>query len=173
MICPVVVRSENPPDPTETSYSNDTLDSRWLGLWGEKPWYCEELYDQVLGNTSEFNKGGSNSAGTIMALLPSLMAFAPIITANIGFLCHLSTTQGFIAAGFTFGLPVRQLDILKQVSIRAKDLLVDSELCHENMATASRPFSEVVDTLLAPIKRTVFKKIELCIFSNEGRLDTG
>ena len=154
MICPVVAQSENPPNLTKTSYSNEYWDFHWWGLWGEELWYCEELYDVVLNNTSEFNKGGSNSAGTIMALLPSLMAFAPIITANIGFLCHLSTTQGFIAAGFTFGLPVYQLNIWKQVSIRAKDLLADSQLCHENIATASRPFSEVVDTLLAPIKRT-------------------
>ena len=78
------------------------------------------------------------------------MAFAPIITANIGFLCHLSTTQGFIAAGFTFGLPVRQLDTWKRVSVKANNLIVNPQSCQENL----RPFSEMAGTLLAPIKHT-------------------
>ena len=150
----MVALSENPSDlsvnftvPDSSRLSNV---SYWWGLWGPETWNCEVLYNEVLGDTSEFNKAGSNNAGTIMALLPSFMAFAPIITANIGFLCHLSTTQGFIAAGFTFGLPVRQLDTWKRVSIKVKDLLVSPQSFQENL----RPFSEVVGILLAPIKNT-------------------
>ena len=157
VICSVVALPENPsdlsinltvpdfPDSFEVPY-----DSIGWGLWGTGTWNCEVLYDKVLEGTSEFNKERSNSAGTIMALLPSLMAFAPIITANIGFLCHLSTTQGFIAAAFTFGLPVRQLDTWKWVSIKVNDLLVGPQSFQENL----RPFSEMVGILLAPIKHT-------------------
>ena len=102
--------------------------------------------------TSEFNKWASSGASTIMALLPSLMAFAPAVTANLGFLCTLSTTQGLIAASLTFGLPVNQLDTWNQVKIRVKDLLVNLESHHENVVNAPRPFSEMADNLLAPIK---------------------
>ena len=129
--------------------SHDSGESSFWGLWGAESWQCEPLYNQILEETSEFNKWGSNSASTIMALLPSLMAFAPVITANIGFLCHLSPTQGFIAAAFTFGLPVRQLDTRKLETIRVKDLLVDLKLRPDNVL---RPFTEMVDILLAPIK---------------------
>ena len=153
-ICSVVALSANPSGLSlnltvldSSGLSNETY---WRGLWGTGTWNCEALYNEVLGDTSEFNKAGSNNAGTIMALLPSLMAFAPIITANIGFLCHLSTTQGFFAAGFTFGLPVRQLDTWKRVSIKVSDLLVSPQSCQENL----RPFSEMAGILLAPIKHT-------------------
>ena len=103
-----------------------------------------------LGDTSEFNKAGSNNAGTIMALLPSLMAFKPIIIANIGLLCYLSTPQDFIVAAFTFGLPVRHLDTWERVSVKVSDLLVSPQSCQDNLG----PFSEMVGTLLAPIKHT-------------------
>ena len=144
------------PDPYDPGpYFSDPDDPfRWFGLWGDELWDCEGLYDEVLDGTSEFNKGGSSSAATIMALLPTLMAFAPIITANIGFLCHLSTIQGLFAAGFTFGLPVRQLDTWKQVRTRVKDLLVNSQSCHGNSVTLLRPFSEMTNILLKPIKHT-------------------
>ena len=159
-ICSVVALPENPSDlrvnlTVPASYdffglSEARYESSWGDLWNPETWNCERLYNKVLGDTSEFNKERSNSAGTIMALLPSLMAFAPIITANIGFLCHLSTTQGFIAAAFTFGLPVRQLDTWKQVSVKVNDLLVSPQSFQENL----RPFSEMVGILLAPIKHT-------------------
>ena len=111
------------------------------------------MYDRDLETVTEFNKWASSSASTIMALLPTLMSFAPIITANIGFLCHLSTTQGFIAAAFTFGLPVHQRDTWKLASIRVKNLLVNQGSYHGNIIPILRPFKEVVDILLAPIKR--------------------
>ena len=127
------------------------------GLWESKLWQCEPLYNNILNNTSEFDKWGSSNASTIMALLPSLVAFAPVVTANIGFLSHLSPTQGFIAAGFTFGLPVRQLDTWQRVSVKVKDLLVDSQSTYGSATIIPRlrPFTEIVDILLAPIKDTV------------------
>ena len=120
------------------------------GLWGpESEWQCAPFFDKKLAKTSELGKWSFAIASTLMALLPPLMAFSPVVTANIGFLCHLSTTQGFIAAAFTFGLPVRQLDTWKTGSIRVKELLANPRLCHEN---SPRPFTEMAGTLLALIK---------------------
>ena len=163
MICPVIgmVTVEPPPEPSVNSTAPDANDLRYYihiwGLWGPESWQCETLYNTMLEDTSEFNKGGSNSASTIVALLPSLIAFTPVVTANIGFLCHLSPSQGFIAAAFTFGLPVRQQDTWKLASIRVKDLLVDSQPRHDNVITVLRPFTEMVDILLAPIKYTALR----------------
>ena len=169
VICPVVALpgnlselSVNSTNSTNLRTTNSTvlasnykINPFW-GLWGPEIWRCEPLYNDVLKNTTEFNKWGSSSASTIMALLPSLMAFAPVITANIGFLCTLSTTQGLIAASFTFGLPVHQLDTWNRARIRVRELLVNLEPHHEKAVTALRPFSEIADTLLAPIKDVVF-----------------
>ena len=158
MICPVVgAPHEIRPMLTDNSTTSDSDNLGYIpfwGLWGPETWQCEPLYNLILEITSEFNKGGSNSASTIMALLPSLMAFTPVVTANIGFLCHLSTTQGFIAAAFTFGLPVRQLNTWKQATTRAKNLLEDLQSCHGSVDTVLRPFTEVVNILLAPIRDT-------------------
>ena len=81
------------------------------GMWGPKPWSCKDWYNEQLENATEADKAGSSAASTIMALLPTLLSFAPIITPRIGLLTALSFTHGFIAAAFTFGLPVRQLEI--------------------------------------------------------------
>lgn len=98
------------------------------GMWGPKPWACEAWYNHVLGNTTQFDQAGSNSASTIMALLPSMLAFAPIVTAKIGLLRHLSLSQGFIAAAFTFGLPVQQLEVMATRSVTSvKELLGNFE----------------------------------------------
>ena len=158
----MVALSENPSDLsvnlTVSDLSGLSNVSYWWGLWGPGTWNCEVLYNEVLGDTSEFNKAASNNAGTIMALLPSLMAFAPIVTANIGFMCHLSTTQGFIAAAFTFGLPVGQLDTWERVSVKVSDLLVSPQSCQGNL----RPFSKIAGTLLAPIKHTALLSKRPC-----------
>ena len=162
-ICPVVglyseefivhwVNTTNSTNSTSEYYFEFSGNRSIWGLWGEKRWKCEDQYNQNLVETTEFNKWGSNAATTIIALLPTLMAFAPIITANIGFLCHLSTAQGFVAAAFTFGLPVSQLDTWDKARIKVKELLGGLPLCHENASNVLRPFSETVDILLPQIK---------------------
>ena len=94
----------------------DEVDPIW-GMWGQEPWACEAQYNSQLENATEFDKAGSSSASTIMALLPALLAFAPIVTAKIGLLRNLSLSHGFIAAAFTFGLPVQQLEIMTTRSV--------------------------------------------------------
>ena len=102
--------TETIPNSNDNSYDNSDNLFHYLGLWGVTSWQCEPFYNEALEGTSEFNKWGSSSASAIMALLPTLIAITSAVTANIGFLCHLSPTQGLIAAAFTFGFPVRQLD---------------------------------------------------------------
>ena len=94
----------------------DEVDPIW-GMWGQEPWACEAQYNSQLENATEFDKAGSSSASTIMALLPALLAFAPIVTAKIGLLHNLSLSHGFIAAAFTFGLPVQQLEVMTTRSV--------------------------------------------------------
>ena len=143
----IVINSTNSTNSTSEYYTDGFT-------WNEQSLECDSWYNRELVATTEFDKWDSNAATTIMALLPTLMAFAPIITANIGFLCHLSTAQGFVAAAFTFGLPVSQLDTWDKARIKVKELLGGLPLCHENASTVLRPFSETVDILLPQIKDT-------------------
>ena len=158
----------------------------YFGVWGSSPWQCEPLYDEALKATSEFNKWGSSSASAIMALLPTLIAITSSVTANIGFLCHLSPIQGYIAAALTFGFPVRQLDTWKSVTISVKDLL---KLHHgEDAIVLDR-----VEEILAPIKKMALSpkrprrfKVQLlyhllnfvqailiwCLLNSASRIDT-
>ena len=161
LIYPVVGLPQNPLERSIHSTNSTVPDSNglldgdtWWGLWSNDHWECQPLYNEVLDDTSEFDKAGSSGASTIMALLPALMAFSPVVTANIGFLSHLSTSQGFIAAAFTFGLPVCQLDTWKPVTVKVKDLVKNLKSGHDNTVTVLK---EMVD-ILAPIKDTVHHK---------------
>ena len=82
------------------------------GMWGPELWDCEGFLNDLLDNSTELDKVGYSVGSTIIALLPSMLAFAPIVTARIGLLSNLSHCHGVIAAGFTFGLPVEQLEVI-------------------------------------------------------------
>ena len=155
MVCSVVGMSNFPPElsinPTNsTNSTNSTVpDSydpfHYFGVWGSRSWQCESFYNKALEATSEFDKWGSSSASAIMALLPTLIAITSAVTANIGFICHLSPTQGLIAAALTFGFPVRQINTWKSVTISVRDPL---ELHHEDATTLDR-----VEKILTQIKK--------------------
>ena len=94
--------STNRTDPGE--------DEQIWGFWQHQQGPCADYYNDLLGNFTEYNKAGSSTASTIMALLPALLAFSPLTTARIGLLSAVSNPHGYFAAVFTFGLPVDQLD---------------------------------------------------------------
>ncbi|KAF8453207.1 hypothetical protein BDZ91DRAFT_853256 [Kalaharituber pfeilii] len=72
---------------------------------------CESTYNRYLEESRESAKWAAGAASTLMALIPALLAFGPLKTCNIGLLSALDGPLGFIAAGFTFGLPVNQLSL--------------------------------------------------------------
>lgn len=87
---------------------------------------CEAKINKVLQDTSEYNKWGSTVATTIISLLPALLSFAPLPTANIRDLLYLSPTAACFTAAATLGLPVRTFSPLsKSRVISAKSLLSD------------------------------------------------
>lgn len=87
---------------------------------------CEAKINKVLQDTSEYNKWGSTVATTIISLLPALLSFAPLPTANIRDLLYLSPTAACFTAATTLGLPVRTFSPLSKSRItRAKDLRSD------------------------------------------------
>lgn len=122
------------------------------GLWGPERWVCEPWYNHLLGNTSTFNQVGSSSASTIMALLPSMLSFAPVVTAKIGLLRQLSLSHGFIAAAFTFGLPVQQLEVITARSVTSvKKLLGNVEDALSRFGITRDPTPPTIST---PTKHT-------------------
>lgn len=160
MICPVEGLPASAPKPSTNSTVpnlDQFIDGPLAGLWESSTWECEPIYNRWLEESSEFNKWGSSSASTIMALLPTLMTLTSVITADIGLLCHLSTTQGFIAAAFTFGLPFRQQKTRKFLkTTKVRDLLQVLEF-RDDKVLSLRPFSEVADKLLHEIRDTALQ----------------
>ena len=148
MVCSVVGMPSDHSKLSNNSTNSTSLDnSTYLtNLRDPDDWRCEPYYSFIPESTPEYYIWGSSVASTIMALLPTLIAITSAVTANIGFLCHLSPTQGYIAAAFTFGLPVRQLDTWKSVTISVKDLL---KLPHDEDVTVLNG----VEEKLRPIKK--------------------
>ena len=92
--------------PTLAFNATEYFQGGLSGFWDRKNTSCENDYNYLLDNSSEFRKYSSALATTILALLPALLAFTPLVTARIGLVARLDFVQGLIAAGFTFGLPV-------------------------------------------------------------------
>ena len=73
---------------------------------------CANVYEQLYREASEFDKAGSAAAATIMALIPSLLAFGPLKIANLRMVLHFGATASMITASFTCALPVEWLTTL-------------------------------------------------------------
>jgi len=73
---------------------------------------CAGDITSQLNDTSEINKAGSAAAATLLTLLPALLTFAPLPTANIRELVFVSPWLAFITAGVMLGLPVKQSSVL-------------------------------------------------------------
>jgi hypothetical protein len=76
------------------------------------PVSCAGDITAQLNDTSEINKAGSAAAATLLTLLPALLTFAPLPTANIRELVFVSPWLAFITAGMMLGLPVKQSSAL-------------------------------------------------------------
>lgn len=82
MVHPVFAENVTEADGNLTKAStNGTEDQEVIGqlwgMWGPETWDCKAFFNDLLDNSTEFDKVASNSGSTIMALLPSLLAFAP------------------------------------------------------------------------------------------------
>ncbi|KAF8462165.1 hypothetical protein BDZ91DRAFT_784608 [Kalaharituber pfeilii] len=111
----ITVPQENTPMPTD-----------YLGIIGVGfPVRCEEGNNLYLEASTEYDKWASAAASTLMALIPTFLAFGPVKTSNIGLLMTLYAPLGCIAAAFTFGLPVTQTLIAEQAKtvLKAQDCL--------------------------------------------------
>ncbi|KAF8459878.1 hypothetical protein BDZ91DRAFT_766670 [Kalaharituber pfeilii] len=114
---PIGDQDEQDSAPTPTSY---------FGIIGLGfPNQCQEKFNLDLEMSTEFDKWASAAASTLMALIPTLLAFSAVKTSNIGLLTTLYTPLGCIAAAFTFGLPVTQTLIAEQAKtvLKAQDCL--------------------------------------------------
>ena len=114
-------------------------DEQIWGFFKHKPGPCADHYNELLKNSTEYNKAASSAASTITGLLPALLAFSPLGTVKIGLLRAVSNSHGFFAAVFTFGLPVEQLDTTRSVTVK--------ELCgniEDALPTAPPPTSTPV-----------------------------
>ena len=117
LVVPVIFAQSVEQQPGETS-DNAAIDDNHgydSDIWGT--WYpenynlmnCRKDYNLILLNSTEYDKWGSAIAATIMALVPTLLAFGPLKTAQIGRLMQLAAPLGFCAAAFTFGFPIDEL----------------------------------------------------------------
>jgi hypothetical protein len=82
---------------------------------------CANDRNSALVNTSELDKVGSAAAATIFTLLPSLLTFAPMLTARISHLIYSSPLIAFLTGGVIFGFPVAQYDVVQEQRIFTAD----------------------------------------------------
>jgi hypothetical protein len=73
---------------------------------------CASVINDILEGASEYDKWASSTATTITTLIPVLLSLWGIPTADVHELCLMGKPAiAFVTAGFTFGLPVRQIKI--------------------------------------------------------------
>ncbi|KAF8244637.1 hypothetical protein K440DRAFT_635860 [Wilcoxina mikolae CBS 423.85] len=93
---------------------------------------CVNTTNKHIQDASELNKVGAAAATTIMTLLPALLTFALIPTANIRDLIYTSPWLAFWTAWMTFGLPVVQLD-----SVSSSKIITASDFLGEHRGNTS------------------------------------
>src|SRR5947207_2238087 len=70
---------------------------------------CQQEIDQILKETSEFDKLASAAAATIVALIPLVLSISGPPTANVAELYLMDERfVSFLTAGLTFGMPAAQ-----------------------------------------------------------------
>ena len=145
-----------------TAATGDAYPTDYAGIWGlwdATTYPCRNLYNSYFEDSSEFDKAGSAAASTILALLPALLAFGPLKTANIGLLIQLtgSSSVGLMAAASAFGLQVEQLSTLPQKAlVTVKDFFKHGlwaievyGSCGNSATTEARPRAQGSDNINA------------------------
>jgi hypothetical protein len=87
------------------------------------------LFEKGLNRTSEYDKWGSTVATTILTLLPTILTYAPLPSADINELYCLDRSMAFWASAMTFALPIE----FKRITppghkryLKARDLLAET-----------------------------------------------
>ncbi|KAF2472614.1 uncharacterized protein BDR25DRAFT_15889 [Lindgomyces ingoldianus] len=75
---------------------------------------CAAQIDEVLSNKAEYEKMGSSAATTLMALLPTFLAFGNLYVPRSSEAYTTSALVGLTTAFYTLGLPVQSMSAVKQ-----------------------------------------------------------
>ncbi|KAK5652330.1 hypothetical protein OQA88_10680 [Cercophora sp. LCS_1] len=94
------------PSPPSEPKNRDQEWSYMFGATIRLPRECEDYMNDKLGNMTEYDKLGSQLAATFLALVPILLASAPLPTGNVKTLLYLNTEAAFLTAALTLGLYV-------------------------------------------------------------------
>jgi len=80
---------------------------------------CSDHINDVLSNKDEWEKMGSSAATTLMALLPTFLAFGNLFVPRSSEAYTTSALVGLTTAFFTFGLPVKSMSAVKQSNVHS------------------------------------------------------
>ncbi|KAG0125522.1 hypothetical protein HOY82DRAFT_616380 [Tuber indicum] len=86
---------------------------------------CLSDYDHYLDNSTEMDKWASAVATTLMTVLPSLIAFSPLKTADIQTLYYLDVVVALITCGFTLFFRVDSWTTLQKDKIWSVTNILD------------------------------------------------
>ncbi|KAK2762617.1 hypothetical protein FQN54_000790 [Arachnomyces sp. PD_36] len=78
---------------------------------------CAKQIDEVLSNKSEWEKMGSSAATTLMALLPTFLAFGNLYVPRSSEAYTTSAWVGITTAFYTLGLPVQSMSAVKPSNV--------------------------------------------------------
>ncbi|KAI5803919.1 hypothetical protein EDC01DRAFT_627723 [Geopyxis carbonaria] len=120
------------------------------------PVSCRPFMDAVLKHSTEFDKAGSASAATIMALMPTLLAFGPLKTADIQTQFYIDIDAALVTSAMTFCMPVRRLKTIgRERILRTSDFYDDASkfLKDPQRFDATRPKKPAEKELLNHIEQ--------------------
>lgn len=106
------------------STSTDPSRKPGIGIWGVGiPVSCRPKDNLILMSTSEFDKAASAVASTVMILIPTLLRFAPLPTANIRALHSFDIGAALSTAAMTLGLYSKGLSTLGKAAVMGVKVL--------------------------------------------------
>jgi hypothetical protein len=136
--------------PGEGQNVNETTDSAsrlndpyYIGVHGVgAPVECRRRINMFLDVSSQYDQIGMSVSTTLMALVPTLLSFAPLPMAEIRSLLYFNTELALLTAAMTLGLYNKGTSTMKKRnSLTVKDLVTP----YTEIGTFDRPSADVTD----------------------------
>lgn len=126
------------------------------------PVECRRRFNMFLDESSQYDQIGMSVSTTLMALVPTLLSFAPLPMAEIRSLLYFNTELALLTAAMTLGLYNKGTSTLKKRnSLTVKELVAR----YIDISTLDRPSADagMQGNISLPPVETLYPKIIVCM----------
>lgn len=146
-----------------TDFASRLNDPYHTGVHGVGvPVECRRRFNMFLDGSSQYDQIGMSVSTTLMALVPTLLSFAPLPMAEIRSLLYFNTELALLTAAMTLGLYNKGTSTLKKRNLLTVKELVTRRI---DIGTLVRPSADAgtQGNISLPPMETLYPRIIVCM----------